>query len=88
MLVHLIGGRSDGMVIDTEKPDMGWCWNNDEFGGNMLPDTLRCHAARANRTVYRLCRAEAGEGWYQIDREETAAARLLPSATWWATEED
>lgn len=75
MRIHLIGGLSDGEVIDTEDPDSPWSWSDEDFPGNMLPETLTCHACRANRTVYRLVRADGDEGWYQVDVELTRLER-------------
>lgn len=74
MILHLIGGLSDGETIDTDNPN-GWSATAGELDGPLLPETLSCHSARANRTVYRLTRADGPEGWYQLDPEATAAAR-------------
>lgn len=72
MIVHLIGGRSCGEVIDTEGPG---AWAGTELESLPLPAVLEVHSARANRTAYRMRRATSTEVWYQIDPELTAAYR-------------
>lgn len=70
MILHFIGGRDDGLVLDLDDPPPGWCWTEDLRPP--MPDTLEMHSCRANRAVYRLTAASVDECTYQLDPTLTA----------------
>jgi hypothetical protein len=85
VIVKLIGGISDGLTLDTDLPPRGWC---GEWFTLPVPNVLRVHVARPNRTVYRLASATPDEAIYRIDPAATERARLMSAQEWRDADDD
>lgn len=73
MKLHLYGGWRDGQTIDLDDPQ--WGWEDTDLAAGILPPTLTIDITPDRMTTYRLVKADAGEGWYEIDPVLTAKAR-------------
>jgi hypothetical protein len=73
VIIHLVGGQSDGERIDTDDPATSGL---ARFFAIPLPEIIHCQSKRGVTAAYRLHTATSDECTYVIDPDETATYRL------------